>query len=89
MGRHLVLVISDLAHVGDLGIVGLAQETLESRGIEQRVFPSVQCHHAKAQRLVGYGTPQLGERLGHQLKRARQRERTFGGAGRPRGRRFP
>jgi hypothetical protein len=47
---------------------------LESRGIEQRVFPSVQCHHAKAQRLVRHGAPQFGERLGHELKRAVTRD---------------
>ena len=68
MRRHLIFIVTDLAHVGNFGVVRLPQQALKARYFEQSVVPPVQCHHSKPQRFVCDRPTQLTERLTHQLE---------------------
>ena len=61
LGRDLVVVLAHLAHIGDLGVVGLAQQPREAAGVEQRVLPAVHRHHAQPQRLLPHRGAELGQ----------------------------
>jgi hypothetical protein len=74
MRRDLVLVIAQLADVRDLGIVGLSQQTGETRCIQQRVLPAVHRNHAEPERFMTHRCAELVQRLAHELERACERK---------------
>ena len=62
--RDLVLVLAHLPHVGDLGVVGLPEQPGEPGGLEQRILPAVQRHHAEPERLVRHRGAELARAPG-------------------------
>jgi hypothetical protein len=58
--EHFVLVIGNLSHVGNFGIVGLTEQAVKARGLDQRVHPAVQRGHPQAKGLMLYRPRQLG-----------------------------
>jgi len=55
MRRDFVFRVAHFADVGDLGVVGLAEQLNEPLRLKQSVLSASQCDHPEAQGLMRHG----------------------------------